>query len=84
MKLWILKPIDSTSGPWGRNPYGAAFCIIVRAKSKAEARRIATTECTCFDGNRAAEGYDNPKLTTCVELTADGPAEFIIGDGGTG
>jgi hypothetical protein len=79
MKLYLLRPIDDHPAwePW----YDKAFGFVVRAPDEATARQMA-------QGAGGDEvGYTNTipawteaDMTTCVELTADGPAEVIIGD----
>ena len=91
MKLWILRPIDENDEPW--NPwYDKAFGFIVRAETAVEARALA--EVQAGDESRDSykewgtseviEGYgkvwQNPSLSSCIELTPDGPAAVIMKD----
>lgn len=83
MKLWILRPILDSEGnppkPWREDPYGATMGLVVRAGSEEQARSLAMTVAS----GRANSGYGDASLSSCVELTPDGPAEVILDDTGT-
>jgi hypothetical protein len=87
MKLWLLRPVDGLEDddnpwmPW----YDKAF---VRAKTEADARELA--HAAGGDENRGeflnsktsntTEPWRNAAYSTCVELTAKGPAEVVMAD----
>ena len=74
MKLWLLRPIEEISDwvPW----YDKAFGHVVRAEDETDARKLAATEA----GSEGEDAWLNSKKSTCVELRADGEAEYIIQD----
>lgn len=81
MKLWLLEPLsDLEPGfspwvPW----YDKAFGFVVRAETEEQARELAHAQ--GGDENRAEhEPWKNPLLSSCKELTAEGPAEVVIQD----
>ena len=77
MKLWLLRPIsdEDTSSPW--NPwYDKAFGFVVRAKTETSARKLASE----MSGDESSSAWHDAALSSCVELTNDGPAEVIIRD----
>lgn len=71
MKLWLLKPIEAWD-PW----YDKADGFVVRAQNVKEARKLAA-DC---HGDEGRSVWLNAQITTCVELTADGPPEAILRD----
>jgi hypothetical protein len=80
MKLWLLRPSEEfpegTKSPW--EPWkDTVVGFVVRAEMEEDARGLA-------DAEAGDEGNDDPwldeQLSTCVELTADGPAEVVIQD----
>jgi len=82
MKLWILRPVEPLPDIW--DPwYDKCFGMVVRAKTEAEARKA--TEIGYEIGCELADnGGDNPwldpLLTSCTELSEDGPEEVILSD----
>lgn len=90
MKLWLLRPVDGLAkndNPW--EPwYDKAFGFVVRAETEAEARDMAHAEAGdetrgMFLGGKTAdtnEPWRNAKYSTCVELTAEGPAGVVMQD----
>ena len=76
MKLYLLRPVKAWK-PW----YDSAFGFVVRAENEEDARRLCASE----QGDEAGWGrekrpWEDPDLTTCVELTTDGQPEVIIRD----
>lgn len=90
MKLWLLRPADGLAkndNPW--EPwYDKAFGFVVRAETEAKARDMAHAGAGdenrgMFLGEKTAdtnEPWRNAKYSTCVELTAEGPAEVVMQD----
>lgn len=89
MKLWLLRPIDdeSDSGPW--SPwYDKAFGFVVRAETENAARALIGENHEGGDEIRTTyasppsvtDPWRDTKLSSCEELTAEGPAEIIIRD----
>lgn len=76
MKLWLIRPVDDDSPPW--HPwYDKYFGFVVRAETEDAARAVVASR-----KSRSSE-YDewvDPKWSTCIELTADGPPEVVIAD----
>lgn len=96
MKLWLLRPIvkvdDMTpESPWW-NGWDCCFGFVVRAEDEASARAVIPPGYDETDhpppadmddfipGNEGSHTWRDPKLTTCIELTGDGPAGVIIRD----
>ena len=80
MKLWLLKPIDESSGPW-KQWYDKVFGFVVRADDEADAREFASLE--AGDENPAPGRPDgspwlDPSLTSCVELRARGGGDHGV------
>ena len=78
-KLWLLRPIDSESGPW--DPwYDKAFGFVVVAPSEGEARAVTRDEAgeEVYDSPDDANPWEDPKLTTCEELTAGNESAHIV------
>lgn len=75
VRLWVLQPIDEDNVPW-RPWYDKCFGLVVRAETDAEARRIAGDNADC-EGVRA---WLDATLSTCCELTADGPDGVVMKD----
>ena len=89
VKLWLLRPIENlpaASSPW--EPwYDKAFGFVVRAETEKEARELANKEGGAETGPITVQVYRtggdpwlDPKLSTCVRLTAKGSAGVIISD----
>jgi hypothetical protein len=87
MKLWLLKPVDDNAGPW--DPwYDKTFGFVVRAETEERARAVAqgkggpeTYEYNDkYTGRTAVPAWTDPKLSSCVELTADGVEEVVLQD----
>jgi len=72
MKLWLL---DLTDAGNAESPnWDVAVGFIIRAEDEVTARAIASK-------NHMDEGaafWLNPRLTTCVELSADGPSGVVL------
>ncbi len=71
MKLWLLRPAEGWD-PW----YDKAFGFVVRAETEADARKLVAPRA----GQEGEHVWLNYNLTTCVELTQNGPAEIVIRD----
>ena len=77
MKLWLLRPIHGHDewGPW-KPWYDKTFGFVVRAETEDEARLLASKQA----GDEGHHAWMEPFESTCVELTADGPAGVVIQD----
>ena len=79
MKLWLLRPLQplpkDIKNPW-KPWYDRAFGFVVRAEYEDEAREIAGKEA----GAENPGAWLNSNLSTCIELTPDGPAEIVMQD----
>ena len=85
MKLWLLRPVDSDSGPW--DPwYDRVFGFVIRAETPGEARAIAQagggSETYSWKGREkvSVPAWTDSRFSTCEELTADGEPGIIIKD----
>lgn len=92
MKLWLLRPRDDlpsdpVSNPW--EPwYDKCFGMIIRAESETAARLLAAKQRTGFGHyvsfehacNEGGGAWLTEKLSTCVEISADGEPEVIMRD----
>jgi hypothetical protein len=81
MKIWLLKPIDSESGPW--DPwYDKPFGFVIRAATEERARQVADREAHDLDLRyRSTLGaWLDANLVSCVELTGDGSEEVLLTD----
>lgn len=93
MRLWLLEapevpdpknPERTTrqQGPW--SPwYDKAFGFVVRAETEAEARQFAAEQ--GGDENPSSDSAEgspwlDASLSSCVNLTAEGPAGVILKD----
>jgi hypothetical protein len=74
MRLWILRPIDEGVEPWYPWMEHRMFGFVVRAKDESTARVLAATH-ALGEGPRA---WLAAQSSTCVKLTADGPAEVVM------
>lgn len=91
MKLWILKARvdrDNPVDPWV-TPYDTIDSQIVRADSRAAARKLADTRGgdenrVCDASGEPVRPWLKPAYTTCRELPADGPATVILTSGQSG
>jgi hypothetical protein len=73
MKLWILRPLKDDSAPW--LPYfDRMFGFVIRAESEDKARSLAASNW----GDEGPDAWLSSRLSTCVELRADGPAGVIL------
>lgn len=85
MKLWILKPRtdlpeeNSERNPWFV-PYDVMQAVVIRAESEEQAREFAQREDNGECKWRRVFPWLDPSLSTCEELTADGPAGVIVAD----
>ena len=83
MKLWILEPIGVTKeslrgGPWDFW-YDKVFGFVVRAETEYLARNLAQKN----GGDEIKNDrpvWDNPNLSTCIELTINGEEDIIMQD----
>jgi hypothetical protein len=85
MKLYLLRPAgydaDREDGepsvwhPW----YDKAFGFVVRAPDELTARETANTEAG-DETRRDKNAWLNPRLSTCVELGADGEIGVVMRD----
>lgn len=85
MKLWLLKPIDSKSGPW--DPwYDRYFGFVIRAESEKRARYLASKKCCVINekDKKEKKAWLNSELTYCIELTSKGEEEIILSDFASG
>jgi hypothetical protein len=71
LKLFLLRPVAEWK-PWYDKCNGA----VVRTTSEEEARKAMSQ----VSGDEGVDVWLDPKLTTCVELSADGPPEMVISD----
>ncbi len=87
MKLWKLQAIDAFSDPFRTEP-GTVFVLVVRAPTEDAARGLAGKYGGMECGETRAglyEGYGAPAsnpwkdaaLTTCEEITTDGPPRVL-------
>lgn len=83
MKLFLIKPREDLGKDRATNPwepwYDKAHGFVVRAPSDEAARRAA--QANASDERRAfPDVWLKPEYATCIELTADGPAEVVLID----
>lgn len=93
MKLWILQPVAGL--PNDRNPWGKVYDVcmgsVVRAEDEAAARAIAADSgagdenywrdpASVVDGRNRSSPWLDPSLSSCTELTADGPPGLLLMD----
>ena len=88
MKLWLITPqpdLPEETSPW--EPwYNKAFGFVVRAKTEADARQIASgnagEETRSFPHRRTgqSDAWENPTLSRCVELHQDGKKGLVLRD----
>ena len=82
MKLWLLLPnleeIGDKTNPW-KPFYDKVHGHVVRAETEEEARQLAESM-SGDESRKAGKVWLDAKYTTCVELTADGPAEHVLRD----
>lgn len=74
MKLWLLRPREGQAA-WERW-YDKAFGFVVRAKTEAEARKLAGENC----GDEGDACWLDSAQSTCEELTRKGKSCVIIQD----
>ena len=74
MRLWILRPIDEGVEPWYPWMEHRTFGFVIRAKDESAACVLAATH-AMDEGPRA---WLSAELSTCVELTANGPEGIIM------
>jgi hypothetical protein len=76
-KLWLLRPLDSSSGRW-KPWYDKAFGFVVSAKSEGEARVAAAEEC----GDEGEDAWLSPAQSSCILLVASelNEAKIILRD----
>lgn len=74
MKLWLLQPIEGQAA-WERW-YDKAFGFVVRAKTEAEARELASEDC----GDEGKMCWLDSAQSTCEELTRKGKSGVIMRD----
>lgn len=77
MKLFQIRPKDNlqTSDPW-KPWYDKCFGFIIRAKTKPEARKIASENA----GDEGKNAWLDGKYSTCEELKIEGKADLIMKD----
>ncbi len=79
-KLWLLRPMDGLGlfrNPW--EPwYDKVFGFVIRAETAMEARQLAASVEYC--GDEGSLPWLDEKLSTAVELLADGPKGVVIID----
>lgn len=83
MKLWLLRPVQVlANNPWRPWWYDKSFGFVVRAKDEASAREIAHYEAgkENLETDIADEPWKDANYSTCVELSAEGPAEMVMRD----
>lgn len=88
MKLWLLK-VNANLDDWNVGSDKESYCadsdssaFVLRAPAEEDARRMAAEEASF--GNLGAKWWLDPHKTACVEITADGPAEVLVGAWVTG
>ena len=83
MKLFILTARDPNAAP-----FDGWYCVytgVVRAADEAGARRLMRVAADKNGASDACAGaWEDPALTTCAELAADGAAGVIVHDSGLG
>jgi len=72
-KLWLLQPLEGSSAPW-LSFHNCMFGFVVRARHEDEARTQAAKQA----GDEGPDAWLSPRLSSCVELKADGPSEVIL------
>lgn len=80
MKLYLLRPATNIlkNSPW--DPwYNKAFGFVVCADNETDARMLATAQAG-DEVHYNPTAWTDPRLSTCVELTADSPAGVIARD----
>lgn len=70
MKLYLLKRTDS-------HDYDEMIGAVVVASNEAEARQIAGSA----SRDEGSVPWAYPGTSTCVELTAEGPARLVLAEG---
>ena len=87
MKLWIIRPIDSSTGPW--DPwYDKCFGCVIAAETEEQARTLVEPgdEVRCHIRLQRHSGKDtlntwlDPSLSTCVELEPGTEPRCIMQD----
>lgn len=79
MKLWLLRPRDSNSGPW--DPwYDKAFGFVVRSETERAARTYADEGGGCETRYGEKQVWSDERLSTCEELASDGPEGIVLRD----
>lgn len=74
-RIWLLK----TEIDLG---YGTVSEYVIRAETERAARKIAHEDAIEMDANyernrHMPDGWNNPALSTCIEVTKDGKAGII-------
>lgn len=87
-RLWLLRPVDGLpkDNPW--EPwYDKAFGFVVCAETEEEARKLANSEGGDETGpvkysvyRTGGDAWLDPKLSSCVELTADREKGIVMRD----
>lgn len=89
MKLYILRPIDSSAKDARGQKYWSwdcAYGFTVRAESESHARSLVANAKLSDDwtdhtpGDEGAGVWENPSLTSCVEVPLDGEAAILMRD----
>lgn len=91
MRIWLLLPRedlpDTPLHPWRKyEEYWKAHGFVVRAATEEDARKLANdaggeeNEVRRHEGQWNMAPWLDAALTTCEELTGEGPAEVILRD----
>lgn len=74
MKLWLLRARDGAEPwePW----YDTAAGFVIRAVDETIARDLAARK----SGDEGGRAWRDSRLSTCVELTGDGPEGIVMRD----
>ena len=75
MKLWLLRPSDDGAVAW-KTWHNCMFGFVVRAQDE----RAARMEAARLAGDEGPGTWLERPSSSCVELTAGGPAGVIISD----
>jgi len=75
MKLWLLRPKDEGALEW-KTWHNCMFGFVVCGQDE----RAARMEAAKLAGDEGPGAWLERPSSSCVELTADGPARVIMSD----